>query len=202
MKVLKNDKYEAILLAARKEFIKNGFKGTSMRSVASNANVGLSNIYNYFQSKDELFLAVVSTAKETVFTFIRNEHTEDNVDMERLSAFNYQEESTERFITILCKYREEIRMMLYCSDGSSLNGFRDSFTDYLTELSCKQMIGIKKRYPQARDISPFFFHTLSSSMVNIIGEIVTHDLNKRKIRDFFKEYFRFEFAGWRELIEV
>ena len=59
MRVLKDDKYKSILRAARKEFILRGFKDASMRTIAKDANVGLSNIYNYFKNKDEIFLEIV-----------------------------------------------------------------------------------------------------------------------------------------------
>ena len=45
----------AILETAGKLFAKNGFSGTSIRSIASNANVTISLIYYYFESKEFLW---------------------------------------------------------------------------------------------------------------------------------------------------
>jgi len=199
MRILKDDKYKSILSAARSEFINKGFKDASMRTIARNANVGLSNIYNYFTNKDEIFLAIVKPAKDDIFAFINKNHTEESIDFNRSSTFGHQEETIEYYINLIDKYREELRLLLFQSQGSSLDNFRETFTEYITQVSCDYMELEKKHFPDNTDVSPFFLHTLASWMVSVMGEIVTHDLNKQKIREFFREYFRFEFAGWREL---
>lgn len=202
MRVLKDEKYNAILNAARNEFIVSGFKDASMRTIAKEANVGLSNIYNYFKSKDELFLAVVKPAKDDLYSFIRQQHTEENIDVDLMSTFRYQDEVVEAYISLIDKYRKEIYLLLFQANGSQLKEFKDSFTDYLTQVSVDHMRMVKKHYPHAQEMSDFLIHTLSSWMVTILGEIVSHDLNKHKIREFFKEYFKFEIAGWREIVEL
>jgi len=202
MRILKDDKYTSILDSARNEFITKGYKDASMRSIANKANVGLSNIYNYFKNKDELYLVIVKPAKDELFSFITKHHTEESVDFNRVSAFGHQEEAIDYYISLIDKYREELRLLLYHSHGSSMENFRNVFTDHLTRISYEYMKFEKKHYPEANTISHFFIHTLSFWMVSVLGEIVTHDLDKHKIRDFFREYFRFEFAGWRGLTGI
>ncbi|MDR2038855.1 MAG: TetR/AcrR family transcriptional regulator [Bacteroidales bacterium] len=199
MRVLKDDIYQAILKSARNEFIRKGFKDTSMRDIAKNAHVSLSNIYNYFKNKDEIFLAIVKPAKDNIFRFVEQQHTEENIDFNKMSTFHYQEETTEVYIQLLMKYKDELRLLLYHSEGSSMKNFRETFTEYLTQVSLKHMDIIKKHYPKVRHISPFFIHALCAFMVSTVGEIVIHNLSRQKIREFFGEYFKFEIAGWREL---
>lgn len=199
MRVLQEHKYDAILTAARAEFIAKGFKDASMRDIARKADVGLSNIYNYFGSKDELFTIVVKPAKEELFTFITRNHQEESIDVDRSTTFGHHDESIDYYIGLVENYKEELRLLLYRSEGSSLGDFRNMLTDHITQVSYTYMALEKKHFPESRDISPFFIHTLASWMVSVLGEIVTHDLSPQKIREFFLEYFRFEFAGWREL---
>ena len=52
MQKLKNDIRKQVIIQAKKKFIAKGFKDASMRTIAKNAEVGLSNIYNYFKNKD------------------------------------------------------------------------------------------------------------------------------------------------------
>ena len=202
MRVLKDDKYNAILHAARQEFTKRGFKDASMRGISKNANVGLSNIYNYFENKDEIFLTIVNPAKDEIFSFIAQQHAEEGIDISLMSTIHYQERTVEEYIRLLSKYREELRLLLYHAEGSSIKDFRNIFTEYITCLSDNYMVAIKKRYPHARKISSFFIHSLCAYMVSIVGEIVTHNLSKQKMREFFKEYFKYETAGWRELVGI
>lgn len=199
MRILKDDKYNSILEAARNEFITKGFKDASMRSIAKNAGVGLSNIYNYFLNKDDIFLAIVKPARDAFYTFIHKNHTEESIDFNRSTTFGHQEETVEYYIYLIDTYREELRLLLFHPQGSSLGNFRDAFTDYITSVSFNYMELERKHYPDTHEISPFFIHALSSWMISVVGEIVSHNLSKEKIREFFNEYFRFEFAGWREL---
>ena len=66
MKVLKDEIYESILSVARQEFLRKGYKEASMRNIAQKANVGLSNIYNYFKNKGEIYKTVVNPAKSHI----------------------------------------------------------------------------------------------------------------------------------------
>lgn len=200
MRVLKDDKYQSILHAARKEFIIKGFKDTSMRSIAEKANIGLSNIYNYFRNKDEIFFAIVNPAKEKLFAFLTEEHKHAYVDFENLSPFGHKKEVIEFYIHLIHKYKEEYRILLYHSQGSSMQNFRELLIEHMTKVSYEFMELEKNNYPDVKDVSYFFLHTMASWMVSILGEIVTHDLSRQKVRDFFHEYFRFTFAGWRELV--
>jgi AcrR family transcriptional regulator len=49
----------ALLDAAFRSFVSNGFAGTSLTDVASLAGVGRTTLYEYFPNKEELFLALV-----------------------------------------------------------------------------------------------------------------------------------------------
>lgn len=202
MRVLKDDKYRSILRAARKEFILRGFKDASMRTIAKDANVGLSNIYNYFKNKDEIFLEIVSPARDDLFAFVKDKHTEKYIDFNFMSTRAYQEETVDVYIQLLMKYKEEIRLLLFYSQGSTMENFRETLTEYLTDVSNNHKAIVKNHYPQVQEVSSFFTHTLCAFMVSIVGEIVTHDMEKHKIREFFREYFRFQIAGWRELTGI
>ena len=200
MKVLKDNIYKSILKSASTEFRANGFKDASMRSIAKDADVGLSNIYNYFKNKDEIFQAIVNPAKNDIFNFITQKHNEESFQFYNRSQYGHTEEDIEHYISLIEKYKEEYRLLLYHSQGSSLCNFRDELTDHMTHVSYDYM-GLEKKYnPQAKEVSSFFIHAMASWMVSILGEIVTHELDRQKIREFFREYFQFGFAGWRELI--
>jgi AcrR family transcriptional regulator len=52
---------EKIVLAAHDLFLTQGYHGTSMRAVAAQAEIALGGIYNHFDSKEDLFVAVLET---------------------------------------------------------------------------------------------------------------------------------------------
>jgi TetR/AcrR family transcriptional repressor of mexJK operon len=55
-------KREAILAAARQQFLDRGYGGTSMEAVAAAAGVSIMTLYRHAESKDDLFAAVVAIA--------------------------------------------------------------------------------------------------------------------------------------------
>ena len=60
MQVKKDYTRERIVEVARRIFLRQGYAKTSMRDIAAGVGIGVSNIYNYFKCKDELFHHIVS----------------------------------------------------------------------------------------------------------------------------------------------
>jgi AcrR family transcriptional regulator len=60
---------QAILEAARSRFASDGFIATTIRRVASDAGVDASLVMQFFQSKNELFAAVMSISPEALARF-------------------------------------------------------------------------------------------------------------------------------------
>ena len=48
-----------IIQAAHRLFLRQGYHGTSMRQIASEAGIALGGIYNHFASKEDIFVAVL-----------------------------------------------------------------------------------------------------------------------------------------------
>jgi AcrR family transcriptional regulator len=61
-------KLDVILGAALESFAELGFAGASMRTIAGRAGTSLSNLYNYFPSKDDLLVAVLKDANDELLT--------------------------------------------------------------------------------------------------------------------------------------
>ena len=54
-----------LLETAQKAFFEKGFKSVSMREISKLSGIGLSNIYNYFSCKDDIFVQIVTPAVRT-----------------------------------------------------------------------------------------------------------------------------------------
>lgn len=59
----KEEKKRAILRAARKVFAQKGFASTKMEDIAKEAGIGKGTVYEYFRSKDDIFLALFEESK-------------------------------------------------------------------------------------------------------------------------------------------
>jgi AcrR family transcriptional regulator len=58
-KTAKDERREAIVAIAHETFIANGYSGTSMSAIAARVGGSKGTLYNYFKSKEELFVAVI-----------------------------------------------------------------------------------------------------------------------------------------------
>jgi len=65
-----DEKYAAIVEAARNVFLNKGFAGASMDEIASAAAVSKRTVYNRFASKDELFRAVIVATCERLLALV------------------------------------------------------------------------------------------------------------------------------------
>lgn len=59
-----------ILAAARKVFARNGFDATTIADVANEAGLPFDAVYQYFDSKDALFLALIAAAEYALRTHV------------------------------------------------------------------------------------------------------------------------------------
>jgi len=86
----RNKQYEkrldSILKAASKVIARDGFEGASIRKVAATAGIGLSGIYYYFESKDELLFALQSRTFSTLVSSLEKRLTSITSPEGRLRA--------------------------------------------------------------------------------------------------------------------
>lgn len=71
MQKLKDDVRDRIIAAAVAEFSRGGYEKASMREIGKAAGVSVSNTYNYFRNKEELFESIVRPVYETVKNIFR-----------------------------------------------------------------------------------------------------------------------------------
>ncbi len=64
LEAIRQTRTEQILDAARQRFAKQGFHATRMSDIAQAAGVSQGTLYHYFNSKDELFMALLFTWSE------------------------------------------------------------------------------------------------------------------------------------------
>lgn len=57
--ILKEEQRKLIITSAINEFLNKGYKDTTMRSIAKNANMTVGNLYRYFSNKEGIHLFIV-----------------------------------------------------------------------------------------------------------------------------------------------
>ncbi len=103
----KNARRQEIFLAARELFVLKGYYNTTLEEIAQHAEFGKGTIYNYFKSKEELFLGII------------NELAAEMVELARISIKTTAGGAREKFrayaavnISYLCENSDLYRIVM------------------------------------------------------------------------------------------
>ncbi len=203
MQCPKTDIEKSILHAADKVFYQKGFSKASMREIADISGVGLSNIYNYFKSKDELFHRIVRPVILAFEAMLDEHHGKNNADISMMRSDKYLRKSIDEYITLIKKHRKQLVLLFFKSQGSSLENFKSEFTNRSTDLVKQYFLAMKLKYPQVNtDISIFSVRLHSVWMFALFEELLMNNIRPKDIDKIVTEYITFEVTGWRELMKI
>lgn len=207
MQIKKDYTREQIVEVARRIFLKRGYVKTSMRDIAAGVGIGVSNIYNYFKSKDELFRHIVSPLTIELERMMREHHNVKNHGDFFCCATGQSNgmvgDHVREYMLLINNHRDELKLLLYQSQGSSLENFIDTYTDECTQLVLAFMNEFKRKYPEyGVTQTPFTYHVHTVWMFSFISEVIKHDLPVDEIRRALEDYIQFEFGGWRTLMNT
>ena len=204
MQVKKDDVRSRIIAVAHDEFIRNGVKKTSMRTIAKRSGVALGNIYKYFESKDKILCAVLAPLLHTLDEYLQFHNRTDHLTIDFLSMEQMQAEMMNRLLTLVGQFRPELKLLFFSTEGTSLDCYRDRFTEQQKQLGMEYLQMLKQKFPRLNtEVSPFLMHVVCSMWSMILSEIVQYEeLGEEDIRQFFAEYFEFSTAGWQKLLKV
>ena len=189
--------------AAEELFFKKGYLGVSMREIAVRAGVGLSNIYNYFRSKDELFRSVVAPATRGLEAMLDEHHGRHGHDILNMCSDGYYDFLVNEYTDYINRNRRLLAILLLKARGSSLADYKDSFTRRATTIVKEYFAEMKRRHPQLRtDISDFSIQVHSVWIFSMFEEIITRDIGPGDVPKVVGEYMTIEISGWRELMKI
>lgn len=200
MQIKKDNTEEKILKSAEKMFLKNGFTETSMRDIASDSGIGLSNIYNYFKNKDEIFCKIVNPVVSK-FEDMLNEHY--GKEVEKMMCLDHLVKDIKEYAELILNNREQMELLLLKAQGTSLQYFKEYYTNKTTEQVKSWLASLKKDYPEINtDITEFSIHLRTVWLFSFIEELVMHNVNKDKMSKIIDEYLAVETAGWGNLMKL
>ena len=103
---------ELLVDVARQLFAKNGFENTSMNDIAVAADKGRRTLYTYFNSKEEIYLAVIQTELDRLF-----------VRMEEVARKNISPE--EKMVQLIFAHLNVMKEAVYRNGNLRAEFFRD-----------------------------------------------------------------------------
>lgn len=203
MQIQKSDIRKELVKAAEELFLQKGFQKTSMREIADATQVGLGNIYNYFQGKDELFCTILRPVTSAFEQMLDSHHGHCGTDIMEMCTETYLRHSVNEYISFIRRHRDLMTLLLFRTRGSSLENFREDFTDRSTQLVKGWLADMRHRHPAlAMEVSDFFIHLHSVWMFTLFEEIIMHNVADGEINGIVAEYIRFEIIGWRDIMKI
>ncbi len=190
----------SIVEAAEKEFSEKGFSKASMRAIAAKANVTLSNIYNYFKNKDELFVAVLQPVLDVVeqgkTVLEEHEKCHDRIDLDGHHDFILPS------VDYVFKYRDKFKLLANKAAGSSLANFKNDLIDwYVTKMSRQVSIGDNHHDFSEFGISEKIMRANAMSWIYCIEHTVNSDETLEQARKDILDMMTYTHGGWHCLIE-
>ncbi len=199
MQIQKEHIRNAIVESARKEFMKRGFRKASMRAIAFDADVTLSNIYNYFPDKDALFCEIFAEILENLRLgqkFIETvEKGPEHHDME------YHMRLMDKPIQYVYAHRDMFDLLLYHSEGSSLSDLPEEVTRWFARIMQLSVEAVREKYGiQAERPSEYLTHYIGAMWVHFIMDSVRYKLPVDKALESGRQIMSFVIHGWSGML--
>jgi AcrR family transcriptional regulator len=196
MQMPKEDVRNSILAAAREEFLKNGFEKASVRKITAAAKTSKSNVYNYFQDKDDLFAAVV----EPTLSALKKGMEELKAGNRERKAATYSMEAQGEVIIRIMEFvfhnAEDFKLLLFCSSGSSLSKFKDQATGALAEV-LSDWIAIAA---PDKGISEYFIQMVAGFYIGSMEQMLARGITKDQAASHFEVFLKFVYGGWKAVL--
>ncbi len=203
MQVQKEDIRSHVLSVAKRQFEQKGYSKTSMREIAGSANVGVGNIYNYFTNKDELFREVVRPVLHALEAMLQEHHGIKGEDIMMMRSEKYLKSCIDEYVALITTHRELMEILLFRAQGSSLEHFRENYTDRSTELVKAWFAAMRKKHPDINtSVSDFIIHLHTVWMFTLFEELLMHSVSKQEMETILHDYILFEIQGWRAIIKI
>jgi len=190
VQVLKEEIRNSILLSAKMLFLEYGYLSTSMDKIAKKAGISKSNLYNYFEKKEDIFEILT---KNTVYRFIeiKNYFVRTDFDLgTNLELFvNEFINKTGEFIL---NDREIILLLIDSSSGTKYERMVDDMIDIFAKKFARRMKN--NNYPE------LIAKVLATSLIQGIVSIIKFSNTKQEIIENLSALFIYHTNGIKTLI--
>lgn len=194
---------QTIHAAAKNEFMSKGFKSASLRNIVKTAGVTTGAFYGYYNSKEELFDALVGEQysvfmgkyTETQEAFTRLSPEEQFANMGKLSGdcmdwmTEYAYQNFDAFKLILC-----------CSEGTKYENMIHDMVEIEIEATHAFVKVLEQLGAPTYQIDPYLEHMIISGLFSAYFELIIHDVPYEKAKGYVRDLRAFYTAGWQKIM--
>lgn len=194
---------ERIHAAAKEAFMEYGFKSASLRNIVKTAGVTLGAFYGYYNSKEELFEALVGEQYDYMMDYYRKVH-DDFVALPKEEQPKNLGVSSGRFMTDMLMYAyehlDEYKLILCRSEGTRFYGMVDEMVEIEVKSTHDYQEVLKNLGQPSPDIDPRLEHILITGMLGAFMELIIHEMPLEQALEYLDEMQAFYTAGWMRIM--
>ncbi len=198
----KKTHHDQIMKAAYDEFRKYGFIDASMRRIASAAGMSASGLYKHFESKEEMFSALVDPAIDGMM------HLYDDLAKKENETLNLPEtkrawedtSSTSIMLDYIYSHLDAFKLVICSSQGTR-------YADFVHDIALKEekntheyIANAKKNGFSVNEVSDEELHLLVTMNIDAVVAAVEHDFTKEQAMHYAKTLEKFFIPGWRAVL--
>lgn len=196
MQILKDEVREHIMKAAIDVFIEDGFERASMKHIADKAKISVSNIYNYFESKEKLYYAVVDPVyyqiDQLLQSFMENETGKsftDNVFIEQFIRF-----IANAIATLIKTNRNQLLLLFDKNQATKYEKLKDRMIGFFEE----HFLNALKCNPEN---ASFIMHIGATNLIEGLLEIVRHYKDDEWVNKSVNDLIKYHICGTAQFFE-
>jgi transcriptional regulator, tetR family len=194
---------ERIHAAAKAAFMEYGFKSASLRQIVKTAGVTLGAFYGYYDSKEELFEALVGEQYNHMMTCYRKAQIDfanlpPDEQPRRMSEISG--ECMHDMLLYAYDHLEEFKLLLCCSEGTRFAGMIDEMVEIEVKGTHDYQDVLNKLGRPSPEIDPRVEHILITGMFNAYFELIIHEMPLRDAENYLQELREFHTAGWMKIM--
>lgn len=194
---------ELIHKAGMREFQEKGYKSASLRNIVKTAGVTTGAFYGYYDSKEDLFEALVKNQYDWFLECFRNAQQEfadlpQQKQPENLSIVSG--ECMHEMLLYAYDYLDEFQLILCQSDGTRFSRLIDEMAEIETKGTHDYLRVLASLGRPAPEIDMHLEHILITGMFNTFFEMIIHKMPLEKAEHYLEEMRAFYTAGWMKIM--
>ncbi len=194
---------ELIHAAAKAEFMEKGFQAASLRNIVKTAGVTTGAFYGYYDSKEELFAALVDPAYEYMMGRYKQTHEYfESLPMEKQpeQMGKMSSECMNELLAYSCEHMDEFYLILKCSAGTKYASMIDDMVEIEVEATHHYYEVLKQLGTPSPKIDERLEHIMATGMIGAFFEMVLHRMPFEEAKAFLQQLNDFYTAGWMKIM--
>lgn len=194
---------QAILTAAKAEFLEKGFRGASLRNIVKTANVTTGAFYGYYKSKEALFDALVGKQADYVLSIYNKAQADFAMlppDEQKKHMSEISGTCMEDILAYTYQNLDAFKLILTCSEGTKYEHFVHNMVEVEVDATHKFNDVLKGLGVESKLVNPQLEHILISGMFTAYFEMIIHDMPLAEARQYLQDLRAFYTAGWQKIM--